>query len=92
MMNAIFYFLVAFALCLAVYWLIVKRNSKAKLIEQLETDIAFSLKVNQIQNEKVILSNQINEKLKEAQMVVDEKLLDLQNDLIEKVVSNNQKR
>lgn len=85
MMNAIFYFLMALALCLAVYWLIVKRNSKSKSIQRLEKDIALSLKVNKIQNEKVILSNQINEKLKDAQMVVDEKMLDLQNDLIEKV-------
>ncbi|WP_298303616.1 hypothetical protein [Flavobacterium sp.] len=84
-MNAIFYFLMALALCLAVYWLIVKRNSKSKSIQRLEKDIALSLKVNKIQNEKVILSNQINEKLKDAQMVVDEKMLDLQNDLIEKV-------
>ncbi len=75
----------ALALCLAVYWLIVKRNSKSKSIQRLEKDIALSLKVNKIQNEKVILSNQINEKLKDAQMVVDEKMLDLQNDLIEKV-------
>lgn len=78
-----------YSLVLIVFFLIIyrlRKNKKYDLekIYKLETKIEASLTVNKKQEDKVKLSSELNSKLQEARSIVDQKILDLQTDLIQK--------
>ncbi len=80
------YFLVLIILVLIIYRLQKNKKNDLEAITKLETDIKSSLSINKIQQERVQISSEMNQKLQDARMIIDKKMIDLQIDLIEKVI------
>ena len=88
------YFLMLIAILTVPFFLIVLQYNKMKNAHEIEISklnaiIVELLTVQSQQNGAIKLSDDLKIKLQDSRVEIDKKLLNLQNELIEKLVDNN---
>ena len=88
-MNYIYISIGLLFLSISLYRLYIFERIDETAIHLLEEKIEFSRLNLKMQQEKVKISTELSNNLFRARNIVDEKLLDLQKDLIEKLANKN---